>query len=94
MLLKKDWEYKDCGILDRTHLRFFTKKSIVNLCKQQGLELELIQGINGIFSGTNHLLDSLVRYMKFGVPVLVLGFDTQFMQFGIRAKVKKNDTQK
>jgi len=25
-LLKKEWKYEDSGILDKTHLRFFTKK--------------------------------------------------------------------
>ena len=29
ILLQQDWKYQDGGILDNTHLRFFTKKSIV-----------------------------------------------------------------
>lgn len=28
LLIKKDWVYTDSGILDRTHLKFFTEKSI------------------------------------------------------------------
>lgn len=30
-LLEGDWNYEDAGILDRTHLRFFTRKSIQKL---------------------------------------------------------------
>ncbi len=31
-----NWEYKDEGILDRTHLRFFTKKTAYNLFQEAG----------------------------------------------------------
>jgi len=34
------WDYTDRGILDRTHLRFFTKKTIFKLCKENGLSIE------------------------------------------------------
>lgn len=91
LLIKRDWEYKDSGILDRTHLRFFTKKSIINLCEQQGLELEMIEGVNGIFDGMNSLSEVLVRYFKFALPIMTFGSDTQYMQFGIRAKVSKHE---
>lgn len=46
LLLRGDWEYKDFGILDRTHLRFFTKKSIANLLKQNDFSIERLVGIN------------------------------------------------
>ncbi|MGA9380414.1 MAG: class I SAM-dependent methyltransferase, partial [Phormidium sp.] len=29
LLVNKNWQYTDSGILDRTHLRFFTQRSIV-----------------------------------------------------------------
>lgn len=35
-LLNKNWEYKDTGILDKTHLRFFSRKSICQLLKENG----------------------------------------------------------
>ncbi len=34
------WEYKDFGILDRTHLRFFTKREMEALFRDAGFELE------------------------------------------------------
>ncbi len=37
-LLKGEWKYADRGIFDKTHLRFFTLKSIKQLLKNCGLE--------------------------------------------------------
>lgn len=34
------WEYKDFGILDRTHLRFFTRKEMEILFREAGFDLE------------------------------------------------------
>ncbi len=41
-LLKGNWEYKDAGILDRTHLRFFTKIEIERMIASAELELMTI----------------------------------------------------
>jgi 2-polyprenyl-3-methyl-5-hydroxy-6-metoxy-1,4-benzoquinol methylase len=42
-LLIGRFEYADRGILDRTHLRFFTRTSFVNMVKNSGLEIVSIQ---------------------------------------------------
>lgn len=34
------WIYRECGILDQTHLRFFTKRSSVQLFEEAGLAVE------------------------------------------------------
>lgn len=39
-----EFEYVNAGILDESHLRFFTKKSIYRLFKQSGLEIVNIKG--------------------------------------------------
>lgn len=39
LILKGKWEYQDVGILDRTHLRFFTKASLHELFDKAGLEV-------------------------------------------------------
>lgn len=36
-LLAGRWDYKDCGILDQGHLRFFTKRTAIALLQQAGL---------------------------------------------------------
>lgn len=47
------WEYREFGILDKTHLRFFTKKEIEVLFLQAGLEL------TGISENLSPLYDTL-----------------------------------
>lgn len=41
-----DWNYAEIGILDRTHLRFFTRNTIIKLFESSGLQVKLINGIN------------------------------------------------
>jgi len=38
-LLLGKWEYRDAGILDRTHLRFFTRKTAIKLIEQAGYKI-------------------------------------------------------
>jgi 2-polyprenyl-3-methyl-5-hydroxy-6-metoxy-1,4-benzoquinol methylase len=40
LILKNNWRYDDKGILDRTHLRFFTHNSIVEILENEGLIIE------------------------------------------------------
>lgn len=42
-----DWKYEKWGVLDRTHLRFFTKKSIERMFTETGYHLSVIEGIFG-----------------------------------------------
>lgn len=42
-LVFKGWEYKDYGIFDRTHLRFFSKKSMLELLQQAGFKIDTIK---------------------------------------------------
>lgn len=41
------WAYTDKGVLDRTHLRFFTRRTIPGLFEPVGLQIETLVGING-----------------------------------------------
>lgn len=43
LLLKNEWQLKDAGILDRTHLRFFVKDSAIALVTSSGLQLESVR---------------------------------------------------
>lgn len=45
MMLQGDWIYGDLGILDRTHLRFFTKESIFELFEASGFSISNIQAV-------------------------------------------------
>jgi len=39
LVFKGDWDYQDAGILDRTHLRFFTFKTIKTMFEQGGYKI-------------------------------------------------------
>ncbi len=58
LLFQNKWEYKSCGILDNTHLRFFVRDTAVNLMKSSGLTLEKVMPANLGRKGTilNRLL--------------------------------------
>jgi SAM-dependent methyltransferase len=45
LVIKNDWQYKDWGILDRTHFRFYTTKSAEALLRENGFDVLQIQGI-------------------------------------------------
>jgi 2-polyprenyl-3-methyl-5-hydroxy-6-metoxy-1,4-benzoquinol methylase len=72
LILKKDWEYKDAGILDSTHLRFFTKISMKRLFEEAGYRLIRQEGIREITSWRFRLLNRLT-----------FGFidDSKYLQF-------------
>jgi SAM-dependent methyltransferase len=46
LILEKDWRYEESGIRDRTHLRFFTEKSIIRLFENTGFRVVTAVGIN------------------------------------------------
>lgn len=47
MLKRGEWKYEDAGIMDRTHLRFFTRPSIHELFQQAGLNAVVVDTIRG-----------------------------------------------
>lgn len=63
MLTEGYWKYEDYGILDRTHLRFFTKKEMEKLFADAGFE---ITGISANIDPRYNTLDPLLRDISFG----------------------------
>lgn len=43
-----NWDYRDYGILDRTHLRFFTRRTMIGLVEAAGLRVSRIDGYVGL----------------------------------------------
>lgn len=77
LVVRGEWHYEECGILDKTHLRFFTKKSITEMFESLGYRIVRIEGIN--------------RTPSWKVALLNLGTfgllrDTRYMQFGCVAQ--------
>jgi 2-polyprenyl-3-methyl-5-hydroxy-6-metoxy-1,4-benzoquinol methylase len=79
LVFKNDWEYRDFGILDRTHFRFYTTKSATRLLQSNGFEVNQITGIN-----PSHLK---LRYrILFGLAPSFFSW-MRFPQFAIVATV-------
>jgi 2-polyprenyl-3-methyl-5-hydroxy-6-metoxy-1,4-benzoquinol methylase len=97
ILIKKDWEYSESGILDRTHLRFFTKKSLLRTLREHAYHVEDIAGIGSIIRyGIARMVNKpkkwenlIYRTTTLAVILLTLGFywDTQFPQYGFRVRL-------
>jgi 2-polyprenyl-3-methyl-5-hydroxy-6-metoxy-1,4-benzoquinol methylase len=82
LIIKKDWEYKDSGILDATHLRFFTQKSMKRMFENAGYFLVNVKGVNGI----KYWKFQLLNFVTFG-----LINDTKYLQYVCMAKKKVNE---
>ncbi|MEZ9630677.1 class I SAM-dependent methyltransferase [Vibrio breoganii] len=89
LLIFKDWSYRDAGILDRTHLRFFTKKSSQKTFEENNFKIIKYHGINSIYEGSN-TWRRLINIFKYFIPVLILGQDTKYLQFGFTVEKKSN----
>jgi 2-polyprenyl-3-methyl-5-hydroxy-6-metoxy-1,4-benzoquinol methylase len=82
-----EWEYKEFGILDTTHLRFFTRRSIVRLFQEAGLVVQRIDGINP-FHSLESDDPSLWRLYSLLSWLPVSGIkDMRYQQFAIVAKL-------
>ena len=46
LLIKKDWKYEQHGVMDFTHMRFFTQKSIRRMYEDAGYSVLINEGIN------------------------------------------------
>jgi 2-polyprenyl-3-methyl-5-hydroxy-6-metoxy-1,4-benzoquinol methylase len=70
------WDYTDEGILDRTHLRFFTRSSMQRMFQNNGYTVETVCGINP----TGSLKFKLMNLLTFG-----RWSDMKYLQFALVA---------
>jgi len=80
LIFKKDWEYIDAGILDYTHLRFFTQKSIKRMFELTGYDTIEVKGINS----TNQF-----RYYLWNIIFPGQFIDSKYKQFACVARLKQ-----
>lgn len=84
--VRGNWEYGDCGLLDRTHLRFFTKSSILRMFQNEGYAVKSISGINpyiGIPSASRRLW---LAYRVANALFMGKFADLKFLQFAVVAE--------
>jgi 2-polyprenyl-3-methyl-5-hydroxy-6-metoxy-1,4-benzoquinol methylase len=75
--VRGEWHYEEQGIMDKTHLRFFTKKSIREMFDSLNYRILKLEGINATPSWRVRLL-----------MLATFGFfdDTQYLQFACVAQ--------
>ena len=79
LVLRGRWDYTDAGILDRTHLRFFTRASLDGLFERGGFILESVHGINRRTSAS---------FVIFNIATLGIFSDMGFPQFACVARLR------
>jgi hypothetical protein len=93
LVVQKDWKYEDWGILDRTHQRFFTQKSLNRTLCEHGFQILDLRAICSslLVVQTKGFL-GYVRAFTFGTILLLsLGFfgDVQYLRFGFLARLNE-----
>ena len=85
-LLGGQWEYQDEGMLDRTHLRFFTLESVKQLFTQAGLQIDEIQTI-GRKAEEYHRFQQIIAPVvrALGIDPATFATETGAFQYMVRA---------
>ena len=80
IVVRGEWNYVDSGILDRTHLRFFTYKSIIKMMEDLQFEIVTIEPMHkksrAFLAALNVLLFSRLwdlKYVHFACVIRPLG---------------------
>lgn len=89
VLFERDWRYRAEGILDRTHLRFFTQKSLKRTFAENGYRIEAFAGINNLAPARFTSPKKIRRWLTVTLlALLTLGLfnDIRYLQFGFRVR--------
>ena len=77
LIFKREWKYEDTGVLDKTHLRFFTKKSMIRMFQENGYLVQKSKPINK----TKSLRPIYLHLLTLGL----LGSEISFPQYMLLA---------
>ncbi|GAB4396810.1 MAG: class I SAM-dependent methyltransferase [Microscillaceae bacterium] len=80
LIFRKKWAYAHNGVMDWTHLRFFTKSTIEEMYRSQGYEIVKMQGINPSKS---------IRPFLVNIPLFFTFYDIRYLQFLTLARPRK-----
>lgn len=94
MLLEKDWHYTQTGILDRTHLRFFTEKSLVACLRQHDFTVEKLCGLTDNIDIGRSRRAACYYWLARMLIVITCGYssDIKFLQFAFQAAPRQSST--
>jgi SAM-dependent methyltransferase len=90
LIFKDKFEYKQAGILDTTHIRFFTETSMKQMLKDCGYEVIKIENTVNYKNKPVKKILKRIRYLI--TPKLFRSIN--IWQFGITAMVKKENNEK
>jgi len=79
VLFAKDWKYEGHGVMDKTHLRFFTGKSIRRMYEELGYTISTHEGIN---------VTKSIKPILFNILFLFTQMDVRYVQYATVASVK------
>lgn len=65
LLFRDRWDYQPSGILDRTHLRFFTRKTSVELLEQNGFAVDMVMPVVPVARGSKTWFLNLITFGLF-----------------------------
>lgn len=82
LVINGSWEYTDIGLLDRTHLRFFTRSSIEKMFTDLGYAVKSIKGISAVDWCHPHRRQ-LFRYLNFALANRIS--EMRWLQFAVVA---------
>jgi 2-polyprenyl-3-methyl-5-hydroxy-6-metoxy-1,4-benzoquinol methylase len=95
LLVVKDWKYENDGTLDRTHLRFFTEKSLRRTLIHNGFTINEFREINNRLAWRWSKRDFVCSLSVTFAIVLTFGYfkDIRCLQFAFRASPTSNTKQ-
>ncbi len=76
LIAEKDWRYQQSGIFDKTHLRFFTRRSMNRMFEECGFKVTREEGIHPTNSK---------KYFIFNIITLGYWSESKYLQFAIQA---------
>jgi len=84
ILKERDFRYCEEGIFDKTHLRFFTKRSIKRLFLEAGYKINMLNGINSLTfcNSKNKKIFKILNFFLFKKIE-----DMEFLQFAIQVSL-------
>lgn len=62
LLFKGQWKYEESGILDRTHLRFFVKETMIDLMECSGLHCDHVEAVPALKPWKNKWIYSKLTF--------------------------------
>jgi 2-polyprenyl-3-methyl-5-hydroxy-6-metoxy-1,4-benzoquinol methylase len=86
LIVRGEWIYREFGILDYTHMRFFTKKSIQTVFKDAGFRIDSINGINPYLSPFPKASPRWRYFVALNAVLLGGISDMRYLQFAVVAR--------